>query len=79
MNEWLRPYLANINLDFTKNSMLKKPITINEHINYFTYKDEVISYSFVLNYNKWIKFDILKRPIQIEIWAKDPWNELEEK
>ena len=78
LNKCLRPYLVNINFGFAKKSMLKNPIIINEPINNFIYQDELITYSFVLNYNNRIKFENLKEPIQIEMWAKDPLNDIKE-
>ena len=78
LNKCLRPYLVNINFGFAQKSILKNPIIINEPINNFTYQDEVISYNFVLSYNNRIKFDNLKEPIQIEMWAKDPLNDIKE-
>ena len=78
LNKCLRPYLVNINFGFAKKSMLKNPIIINEPINNFIYQDELITYSFVLNYNNRIKFENLKEPIQIEMLAKDPLNDIKE-
>ena len=78
LNKCLRPYLFNINFGFSKKSMLKNPIIINEPINNFIYQDELITYSFILNYNNRIKFENLKEPIQIEMWAKDPLNDIKE-
>ena len=78
LNKCLRPYLVNINFGFAKKSMLKNPIIINEPINNFIYQDELITYSFILNYNNRIKFENLKEPIQIEMWAKDPLNDIKE-
>ena len=78
LNKCLRPYLFNINFGFSKKSMLKNPIIINEPINNFIYQDELITYSFILNYNNRIKFENLKEQIQIEMWAKDPLNDIKE-
>ena len=78
LNKCLRPYLVNINFGFAKKSMLKNPIIINEPINNFIYQDELITYSFILNYNNRIKFENLKEQIQIEMWAKDPLNDIKE-
>ena len=78
LNKCLRPYLVNINFGFANKSMLKNPILINEPINNFTYQDELIIYSFILPEKNKINFDNLKEPIQIEMWAKDPLNEIKE-
>ena len=58
--------------------MMKSPILINNPINNFIYQDELISYGFILNNKNAIKFDDLKEPIQVEMWAKDPLNEVKE-
>jgi hypothetical protein len=68
----------NINFGFANKSMMKNPILINEPINNITYQDEIISFSFILNDKNKIKFDNLKEPIQVEMWAKDPLNEIRE-
>ena len=78
LNKCLRPYLVNINFGFANKSMMKNPILINEPINNITYQDEIISFSFILNDKNKIKFDNLKEPIQVEMWAKDPLNEIRE-
>ena len=78
LNKCLRPYLININFGFANKSMIKNPILVNEPINNFTYQDEVISYAFILNSNNRIKFENLKDPILIEMWAKDPLNDVKE-
>ena len=78
LNKCLRPYLVNINFGFANKSMLKNPILISEPINNFTYQDELIIYSFILPEKNKINFDNLKEPIQIEMWAKDPLNEIKE-
>ena len=78
LNKCLRPYLININFGFANKSMMKSPILINNPINNFIYQDELISYGFILNNKNAIKFDDLKEPIQVEMWAKDPLNEVKE-
>ena len=78
LNKCLRPYLININFGFANKSMLRTPILVNEPINNFTYQDEIISYGFVLSDKNAIKFENLKDPIQVEMFAKDPLNEVKE-
>ena len=78
LNKCLRPYLININFGFANKSMLRSPILVNEPINNFTYQDEIISYGFVLSDKNAIKFENLKDPIQVEMFAKDPLNEVKE-
>ena len=78
LNKCLRPYLININFGFTNKSMMRSPILVNEPINNFTYQDELISYGFILSNKNAINFQDLKEPIQVEMWAKDPLNEVKE-
>ena len=78
LNKCLRPYLININFGFANKSMMRSPILVNEPINNFTYQDELISYGFILNNKNAIKFEDLKEPIQVEMFAKDPLNEVKE-
>ena len=78
LNKCLRPYLININFGFANKSMMKNPILVNEPINNFTYQDELISFAFILSQNNKIQFENLKQPIQVEMWAKDPLNEVKE-
>ena len=78
LNKCLRPYLVAVNFGFANKSMMNNPIIINEPVNNFTYQDEVISYAFVLSDKNKINFDNLKEPIQVEMWAKDPLNDIKE-
>jgi len=78
LNRCLRPYLININFGFANKSMLKNPILINQPMNNFTYQDEVISYGFILSNKNAINFEKLTEPIQVEMFAKDPLNEVRE-
>ena len=78
LNKCLRPYLININFGFTNKSIMRSPILVNEPINNFTYQDELISYGFILSNKNAINFKDLKEPIQVEMWAKDPLNEVKE-
>ena len=78
LNKCLRPYLVGINFGFANKSMMKNPILINEPVNNFTYQDEVISYAFILNDKNKINFENIKEPIQVEMWAKDPLNDIKE-
>jgi hypothetical protein len=78
LNRCLRPYLININFGFANKSMLKNPILINQPMNNFTYQDEVISYGFILSNKNAINFENLTEPIQVEMFAKDPLNDVKE-
>ena len=77
LNRCLRPYLIDLKFNFNDNSLIKNPIIINEPINNFTYQDEIINYSFILDNIKKKNID-LSNPIQVQIKAKDPFNEINE-
>jgi hypothetical protein len=77
LNKCLRPYLVDLKFNFS-NNIIKNPIIINEPINNFTYQDEVVSYSFILDSKNKINLNNLKQPIHIEITGKDPLNEIKE-
>ena len=47
-------------------------------MNNFTYQDEVISYGFILGNKNANNFEKLTEPIQVEMFAKDPLNEVRE-
>ena len=72
----LRPYLIDIKYNFInyKNN-IKNKIILTSVTNDFSYQDEIINYSFILNENNKILFD---ENINIEITAKDPINIIKE-
>ena len=79
LNKCLRPYITDIQFNFknyqnNNNNTLIKCIPINN----FTYQDEIINYSFLLNENNKIDIDNLSQPINIEITGKDPKNPIRE-
>ena len=78
LNKSLRPYLINLNFGFPNKSLMKNPILILEPVNNFTYQDEVISFGFILTDKNKINFEQMQEPIQVEISAKDPLNEVKE-
>ena len=77
LNKCLRPYLVDLGFNFNNDS-LKNPILLNEPINNFTYQDEVISYSYILDSKNKFNIKNLKLPINVQITAKDPLNEVKE-
>ena len=80
LNKCLRPYLTDIQFNFknyennNKNSIVKC-----NPVNNFTYQNEIMNYSFILDENNKINIDNLTEPIIIEITGKDPKNLVQEK
>ena len=77
LNKCLRPYLVDLSFSFNNDS-LKNPILLNEPINNFTYQDEVVSYSYILDAKNKFNIKNLQLPINVKIKAKDPINEINE-
>ena len=77
LNKCLRPYLVDLSFSFN-NGSIKNPILINEPINNFTYQDEIVSYSYILDSKNKFNLKNLKQPIHVEIKAKDPLYEIKE-
>ena len=75
LNKSLRPYLIDIKFKFNNyqnnisNSVLKC-----YPINNFTYQDETMNYSFILDGKNNFDINNLSEPINLEITAKDPKN-----
>ena len=80
LNKCLRPYLIDIKFNF-QNYIENKEKTIIECYpdNNFTYQNEIMNYSFILNENDKIDIDNLKENINVEVEGKDPNNEIKEK
>ena len=79
LNKCLRPYLVDLSFTFNNENIKdKKPILINEPINNFTYQDEVVSYSYVLDSKNKFNVKNLKEPILFSIKGKDPLNNIKE-
>ena len=73
----LRPYLIDINFNFNNNEkILKNKIISSTVTNDFSYNDEIINFSFILDEKNKIFFD---ENINIEITAKDPINLIKQK
>ena len=73
----LRPYLIDINFKFNNyEKNLKNKIISSTVTNDFSYQDEIINYSFILDESNKILFD---ENINMEIIAKDPINLIKEK
>ena len=73
----LRPYLIDINFNFNNyEKILKNKIISSTVTNDFSYNDEIINFSFILDEKNKIFFD---DNINIEITAKDPINLIKQK
>ena len=73
----LRPYLIDINFKFNNYEQnLKNKIISSTVTNDFSYQDEIINFSFILDEKNEIFFD---ESINMEITAKDPINLIKEK
>ena len=75
LNKSLRPYLTDIQFNFKNyyNNISKSLLKCNP-INNFTYQDEALNYSFILDDTNNIDIDKLSQPINVEVIAKDPKN-----
>ena len=79
LNKCLRQYLTDIQFHFknyennNKNSIIKC-----NPVNNFTYQNEIMNYSFILDEKNKINIDNLTEPINIEITGKDPKNNIKE-
>jgi len=79
LNKCLRPYLVDLSFNFNNENIKdKKPVLINEPINNFTYQDEVVSYSYILDSKNKFNVKNLKQPILVTIKGKDPINDIKE-
>ena len=79
LNKCLRPYLTDIKFDFKnyQNNNSNSIVKCNP-VNNFTYQDETMNYSFILDEKNKIDIEKLSEPINIEIHGKDPKNDINE-
>ena len=79
LNKCLKPYLTDVQFNFKnyKNNNNNSLIKCNP-INNFTYQNEIMNYSFILDENNKIDIEKLTEPINIEITGKDPKNLIQE-
>ena len=79
LNKCLRPYLTDIQFNFQsyQNNNSNSIIKCNP-VNNFTYQDEIMNYSFILDEKNKIDIDKLSQPINIEIIGKDPKKVIKE-
>ena len=75
LNKSLRPYLIDIQFNFNnyQNNISNSVLKCNP-INNFTYQDETMNYSFILDDKNNFDINNLSEPINIEITARDPKN-----
>ena len=79
LNKCLRPYLIDIQFNFINYQNNSKNCLVKcNPINNFTYQDETMNYSLILDNDNKIDVDNLSQPINIEIVGKDPKNSIKE-
>ena len=79
LNKCLRPYLTEIQFNFQNyQNNCKNTLVKCNPVNNFTYQNEIMNYSFILDENNKINVDNLSEPINIEIVGKDPTNIIKE-
>ena len=79
LNKCLRPYLTDIQFNFQNYDNINSNSIIKcLPINNFTYQNEIMNYSFILDEKNKIDIDNLSQPINIEITGKDPKNTIKE-
>ena len=79
LNKCLRPYLIDVQFNFINyQNNIKNCLVKCNPINNFTYQDETMNYSLILDNNNKIDVDNLSQPINIEIVGKDPKNSIKE-
>ena len=79
LNKCLRPYLTDIKFDFKnyQKNYLNSIIKCNP-VDNFTYQDDIINCSFILEELNKIDIEKLSQPFNIEITGKDPINVIKE-
>ena len=79
LNKCLRPYLIDIQFNFKNYKNISKNCLVKcNPVNNFTYQDEIMNYSLILDNNNKIDVENLSEPINIEIVGKDPKNPIKE-
>ena len=79
LNQYLRPYLSNVNFLFTEfQKNIENSVISCNPINNFTYQDEIIYYSFILDENNKIDIDNISNIINVKIIGKERNNNIEE-
>ena len=79
LNKCLRPYLTEVKFNFQNYQNNKQNAVVECYPeNNFTYQDEIMNYSFILDEKNKIDIDNLNEDIRIEIESKDPNNLIKE-
>ena len=79
LNKCLREYITDIKFNFQNyQNNISNDIIKCTPINNFTYQDEIMNYSFILDEKNKIDIDNLSQSIKIEISCKDPINIIKE-
>ena len=79
LNQYLRPYLSSVNFvfsEFQKN--IENSIISCNPRNNFTYQDEIMNYSFILDEKNKIDIDNISDKINVKIIGKEKENNIEE-
>ena len=80
LNKCLRPYIIDIKFNFLNyQNNIKNSILTSDHFNNFSYQDDIINFSFILNEDNKIEINELFKFINIEITAKNPIDTIKEK
>ena len=78
LNDFLRPYLSDVNFEFPNYQINQKSIIRCDPINNFTYQNEIMNYSFILDDNNKIDIDNLTGNINVKITGKEQNKNMEE-
>ena len=79
LNKYLRPYIFDIYFNFKNYQKNNENSIINcKPVNNFTYQDEIMNYSFILDEKNKIDIDNLSEPINVEIEGKEQNNIIKE-
>ena len=80
LNKCLRSYITDIQFNFINyQDNINNAILKCNPINNFTYQNEIMNYSFIIDDKNKIDIENLSEPINIEIYGKDPKNIIKEK
>ena len=78
LNDFLRPYISDVNFEFPNYQINQKSIICCNPINNFTYLDEIMNYSFILDENNKNDIDNLNGKINVKIIGKEQNKNMEE-
>ena len=79
LNQYLRPYLSNANFEFKEfQKNIENSVICCNPINNFTYQDEIMNYSFILDEKNKIDIDNISDIINVKIIGKEQNNNFED-